>query len=318
MKILILEALLRRLPLNHPSRSKIDGDLIRRKAGYNGERSLDYYMRQLPYHGHYIFQDLRLPLSSNAFFQIDSLLLSNRYFVIYEANHYSGTLTFEEQQMLRTYDCLEEAFPNPVIQVENQQYHFENLIRKYLNITLPSTSFVVITNPSTIIRYDSQYEEIASQKVIRPTVVRQKSELFWQRHQDELITIEEIERLCRLLLKLDTPMKPNVMEEFNVRADEIFTGVLCDICNSFSMIRANGSWRCKKCRNSNKNAHIQDLIDYFLLAGDTITNRQLRQFLRLPSVSVASKLLASLNLPFEGTYKDRVYFLSLETLENWL
>lgn len=318
MKNLVLEALLRRLIPNHPKRSKIKEELIRRKAGYIGERSLDYYKRQFPYLGHYIFQDLRLPLSNNACFQIDSLLLSNRYSIIYDAKHHSGTLVFEEQQMLRTYDSLEEAFPNPIIQAENQQYHLENLIRKYFNITLPSTSFIVITNPSTIIRYDSHYEQIASKRVIRPTVVRQKSDLFWQKHQKELISKSELQRLCQLLLKLDTPLKPNVLEEFNIGADDILTGVRCSICQSFTVSRQYGSWVCKKCRNADKNAHIPALIDYFLLVGDSITNRQIRTFLHLPSISIASKILASLQLPFEGSFKNRVYFLSLDKLEKWL
>ncbi|WP_213020645.1 nuclease-related domain-containing protein [Siminovitchia terrae] len=81
LRILVLEALLRRLPIDHPGRGTIEADLIRRKAGFKGEQSLDYFMRHLPFNGHYIFQDLRLPLSDNIFFQIDSLLLSNRYFI---------------------------------------------------------------------------------------------------------------------------------------------------------------------------------------------------------------------------------------------
>lgn len=318
LRILILEALLRRLPANHPSRSKIEEDLIRRKAGFSGERTLDYYMRQLPYNGHYIFQDLRLPLSNNAFFQIDSLLLSNRYFIIYDAKHYSGTLTFEEEQMLRKYENLEEAFPNPITQVENQQYHMENLIRKYLNITLPNFSFVVITNPSTIIRFDPKYEQIASKKVIRPTVVRQKSEFFWRDKHEPLFLGSDFQKLSHLLLKMDTPLVTDLLKEFKINVSDIIPGVLCHICNSFTIDRANGSWVCKKCRNSDRHAHIHALVDYFLLIGDTITNQQLRQFLRLTSTSVASKLLVSLDLPSKGTYKDRVYFLSLEKLEKLL
>lgn len=318
LRILILEALLRRLPVDHPSRGTIEGDLIRRKAGFKGERSLDYYMRHLPFNGHYIFQDLRLPLSGNAFFQIDSLLLSNRYFIIYEAKHYSGTLTFEEQQMLRTYENLQEAFPNPIVQVENQQYHLGSLIRNHLNITLPNTSFVVITNPSTIIRFDPTYEYVASQKVIRPTVVRQKSELFWREQQQPLFSDYDFQQLSRLLLKLDTPLITDVLGEFNVSEGDIIPGILCEICSTFTMERHNGSWVSVNCGNSDRRAHVQALIDYFLIVEKTITNQQLRQYLRLPSISIASKLLTSLNLPYKGTYKNRVYIFSLEKLEKCL
>lgn len=318
LRILVLEALLRRLPIDHPGRGTIEADLIRRKAGFKGERSPDYFMRHLPFNGHYIFQDLRLPLSDNVFFQIDSLLLSNRYFIIYDDKHYSGTLTFEEQQMLRTYENLQEAFPNPIVQVENQQYHLGSLIRNHLNITLPNTSFVVITNPSTIIRFDPKYEHVASQKVIRPTVVRQKSELFWREQQKPFFSDSDFQQLSRLLLKLDTPLISDALGEFKVSVNDIIPGILCNICSTFTMERKNGSWVCTNCGNPDKRAHIQALIDYFLVVANTITNQQLRQYLRIPSISVASKLLSSLNLPYEGTYRNRVYILSLEKLEKCL
>lgn len=139
-------------------------------------------MAQLPQNGNCIFHDLRLPLSKSAFFQIDSLLLSRCYFTIYDAKHHSGTLTFEEQQMLQTYEGRIESYHNPVAQVENQQYHLTQFIQKHLDITLPSASFVVVTNPSSIIKFDPQYKSLARHKIIRPSVIRQKSESFWKNH----------------------------------------------------------------------------------------------------------------------------------------
>lgn len=315
--ILIMEALLRRLHPNHPSRSRIEEKLRLRRAGYYGELSLDYYLAQLPEKEHYIFHDLRLPLSNNAFFQIDSLLLSNRYFIIYEAKNHSGTLIFEEQQMLQTYEGLTESYPNPVVQVENQQYHLTHFIQKHLNISLPSISFVVVTNPSSIIKFDSRYEHIASQKIIRPSVIRQKSELFWKNYSKPLMGNADLQNISNLLLKLDTPLKPDVLREYQVKKSDIHSGVYCDHCKYLSMVRVFGTWKCRKCGRTDKMAHIQALLDYFLLVGDTITNRQFRRFLQFDSVSAATRMLGSLNLPFNGTFRDRKYELSLEKLRKW-
>lgn len=313
-----MEALLRRIHPNHPSRSKIEDELRFRRSGYHGELQLDYFMAQLPRHGHYILQDLRLPLSNNTFFQIDSLLLSRFYFTNYEAKNHSGTLIFEEQQMLQTYEGSTESYPNPIIQAENQQYHLENLIRKHLNITLPSTSFVVVTNPSSIIKFDSQYEHIANKKVIRPAAIRQKSELFWKNHQEPLLSNADLQKICRILLKLDTPLKVDILKEFHIKKSDIYLGIICANCKCAPMIRAIGTWKCQNCGLSDKMAHAQALIDYFLLFGDTITNRQFRYFLQSDSISVAAKLLASLDLPFKGTFKDRKYYLSLDGLRKWV
>ncbi|MFS0645252.1 nuclease-related domain-containing protein [Siminovitchia sp. 179-K 8D1 HS] len=317
LKILILAALLRRLHPNHPGRSKIGEELRFRRAGYYGELSLDYYIAQLPQKGHYIFHDLRLPLSNNAFFQIDLLLLSNRYFIIYEAKNHSGTLIFEEQQMLQTYEGRTESYPNPVVQVENQQYHLTNFIQNHIRIPLPSSSFVVVTNPSSIIKFDSRYEHIAGQKIIRPSAIRQKSELFWKNNQKPLISNADLQNITRLLLKLDTPLKPDILREYQVKKSDIHSGVYCDHCNCLSMVRAFGTWKCRKCGRADKMAHVQALIDYYLLVGDTITNRQFRNFLQFDSVSAATRLLGSLGFPFNGTFRNRKYELSLEKLRKW-
>ncbi len=314
--ILIMEALLRRIHPNHPSKAQIEEELRFRKAGYRGELSLDYHMSQLPQNEHFILHDLRLPLWNNTFFQIDSLLLSRRYFTNYEAKNHSGTLTFEEHQMLQTYEGRTESYPNPIIQAENQQYHLENLIRKNLDIILPGTSFVVVTNPSSIVKFDPHYEQIASQKVIRVGAIRQNSELFWKKHQEHLISYTDLQKIYQLLIKLDTPSKPDILQEFRIDKCDIHPGVYCDKCKCLSMIRVFGTWKCNRCGFLDKMAHVQALNDYLLLIGNTITNSQLRFFLQFNSITVATKLLGSMNLPFEGTFKDRKYHLSLEALKK--
>ncbi|PWW26167.1 hypothetical protein DFO73_111105 [Cytobacillus oceanisediminis] len=43
IKITYLEALLRRLPYDHPKRSRIEEDLFKRRGGYRGEKALDQF-----------------------------------------------------------------------------------------------------------------------------------------------------------------------------------------------------------------------------------------------------------------------------------
>jgi hypothetical protein len=57
-----------------------------------------------------------------------------------------------------------------------------------------------------------------------------------------------------------------------------------------------------------KTAHIPAIDDYFLLIKPTITNAELRAFLHIDSIRVAGKILSTMNLPFTGKYKDRVYY----------
>lgn len=75
--ILVLEALLRRLPQNHLKRDSILDEWSRRYAGYRGEQNVDRFMRNLQLPSNYfLFHDLRIPLYKDLIFQIDTLLLT--------------------------------------------------------------------------------------------------------------------------------------------------------------------------------------------------------------------------------------------------
>jgi cytochrome c-type biogenesis protein CcmH/NrfG len=58
MKILTLQALLRRLPKDHPRRPQIEKELARRMSGLRGEQSINYELSLLQVKNDYIFQDL--------------------------------------------------------------------------------------------------------------------------------------------------------------------------------------------------------------------------------------------------------------------
>jgi hypothetical protein len=76
--------------------------------------------------------------------------------------------------------------------------------------------------------------------------------------------------------------------------------------------RNKKGWYCPTCKIYHKNAHIDSLRDYVYLFGNTITNRQLRDFLQISSESVAKRLLTSLHAEQIGISKGRKYILSFD------
>ncbi|WP_181347570.1 hypothetical protein [Thalassobacillus sp. CUG 92003] len=56
-----LEALLARLPQTHPRREDVEAMLRNHRAGYYGEKSLDYPLASLDSARYSILHDLRLP-----------------------------------------------------------------------------------------------------------------------------------------------------------------------------------------------------------------------------------------------------------------
>ncbi|WP_280516051.1 MULTISPECIES: nuclease-related domain-containing protein [Bacillaceae] len=83
LRILQMEALLRRLPDYHRKRGEIEADYRNGLLGFNGEKQLDYYFSFLPGKDFRIYNDLRLILHTP--FQIDSLLITPFCAVIYRS-----------------------------------------------------------------------------------------------------------------------------------------------------------------------------------------------------------------------------------------
>lgn len=259
-----------------------------------------------------------MPYAKDAYFQMDNVLFSQGYFLNYDSKNLTGQIYLDEYQMTRRKDDELESFANPIVQVENQQYHLETLIANHTNIILPNTSYVVFTHQNSILKIDPQYVAIAKPKIIRPQQIRQKTFNFANKYSQQLLNDRTFNEIATLLLELHTPEDPDILNEFKISKSDIIPGVYCNHCDAFTVEKVYRSWLCKQCGKRSNDGHIRALIDYYLLIGPTITNSQCRYFLKLGNTSVAYTFLRSLNLPTDGGRKHRTYKLSLDALLNKL
>ncbi|MGC4377355.1 nuclease-related domain-containing protein [Fictibacillus sp. Mic-4] len=312
IKIKKLEALLRRLPKHHPKRSEIEVDLAKSLAGYKGEQSLDYYLSFLPADEYFILHDLRLS-GGNYYFQLDTFIISSSFLLILEVKNLSGTLQFDQifHQLLRTNGEKEEVFPDPVQQVEHQRFQLKKWLENNRFSSIPIEPLVVISNPQAIIKTTSRDSRLLP-PVIRNSSLFKTIHQMKEIHQEEKLSKKDIRKLCRLLLKHDIPNNPDMLERYQISEFELIAGVQCPACDAIPMERKRGKWICSHCFTSSKDAHIRALNDYVLLFQSSITNEQMRSFLKLSSPNVANKLLRQMNIPYSGTTKGRAYSLSFD------
>lgn len=122
IRLMEAQALLYRLPVSHKKYKEVEQDYQKRKAGYAGEKALDYYLTQLPYRDFLVFHDLRLCNGSNCF-QIDVLLVTPHLIIVVEVKNITGTLFFDTNfhQLIRTLDGKRERFQDPIIQVNEHK-----------------------------------------------------------------------------------------------------------------------------------------------------------------------------------------------------
>jgi hypothetical protein len=312
-----LEALNDRLSSEHEKRPKLAYEIAKVTAGYRGEQALDYYLRLLPPNKYEIIHDLRLSNNDSHFFQIDTLLLTPFIILILEIKNIAGTLYFDQplHQMTRTINGKEEGFLDPILQVQKQKVQFKAWLDRHKLPEIPILPLVVNTNPSTILK--STNHHFLSNKVLHAAALENRLEEYEKKYKTEKYTPKDLKRLIRLCLKFHTPQEADILEIFRISESELIRGVKCPSCSNIPMKQKRGMWVCSKCHNSAKDAPILSLNDYCMLISPNISNKQARNFLLINSPSITTKLLSSLNVPFSGTYKNRVYDLSkLQEIEQ--
>ncbi len=308
IRILMEEALLRRLPFDHKKRADIILNLKRTKAGYRGEQNLDYYLTYLPEKDYYIFHDLRLAIQDKKVFQIDTLLLTPHMAVIIESKNFYGHLFFDQhsRQLIRTFEGQEEGFSNPLTQAKRQQIRFEEWLKYHQIKPFPVEFLVAIGYPGTIVKTNPGMHHIF-QKVLHAEHIPDKIDELHRNNPKRHKTPYYMQKLCQLLLQDHTPLYPNVLNQYEIGPKEILQGVQCPKCLNLPILRQHSVWNCPQCHHKSKTTHEQAIHDY-LLFHPTITNQECRDFLQISSRHLANRILISMDLPHKGTGKGRIYY----------
>lgn len=299
------QALRKRIPTHHPKYEAVDEKYRLLISGYNGEKSLDYYLKFFPDKKYTILNGLRLPdYSTNTFFEIDSLIVSPHFILDVDSKNHKGELHFDHrfEQMIQITDQSKKTYPCPLTQL------FENN-----KIAVPPIeSLVVITNPLTRISATDHHPGIKS--IIRAPSLISKMELFEKKNKSVVLENKQIQKLIKLLKKLHTPLDKDILDTFGIMEKELLKGIFCPKCDALSIKRSQRKWCCINCGHTSTTAHIKAIIEYGLLVDRTITNKKLREFLLLPSRNIATNLLRSMGLAHFGNKKGRTYQIPVEDL----
>ncbi|XXM70935.1 nuclease-related domain-containing protein [Lysinibacillus sphaericus] len=309
IKILKLYALLRRILPKHPLRHEIEAELRKLEAGYKGELSLHYHLSFLPEKDYLIIFNLRLAYKT-FFFQIDTLVLHTNFILIAEVKNIAGEIYIDTDfnQMIRTRQETTEVFPDPILQAFKQKERLEDWLITKNHPAIPIEYRVVFTNSQSQIKNTSQ-NQLVMDKLIRSDRLVYEIKKMTAKYPKHVVTPKELTRIANRLIKSHESPDPDVLAQFQISTRDIRPGVHCTQCQSLSMERVHGTWWCPACRIKNKDAHLETLKDYALLVDTTISNKEMRRFTNLNSLSTAARMLSLMDLPSNGTTKNRRYSL---------
>ncbi|WP_171051884.1 nuclease-related domain-containing protein [Alteribacter natronophilus] len=306
-----LEALKRRLSPDHRRFADITQDHYYNKAGWRGEKELDYQLDYLVAAEDYvILQDLRLKGQLGREFQVDTIIIFRSFIVVVEAKNYRGTLYFDQahNQLTQTYENVEKGLPDPIAQVKLQTRHLHFWLAEHGYPPIPIHYFIAISNPRTIIKSSPGYTEAIDRVIHAQQVNRRLSELQLT-FRNSVLSSAELQRIGNDLIAADQPYDRNILEFYKIDRNEILTGVPCRECKFIPMKRVHGSWACKRCGAASMDAHVQALKEFSLIFGERASNRELRWFLQARSPHVVKRLMEKLDADCQGEGKARRFIL---------
>ncbi|MET3699495.1 nuclease-like protein [Bacillus oleivorans] len=307
LEIKALTVLRTRILQGHPQRKNIEDRIATKKAGYYGEKEVDYFTSLLPNEKFNIFQDLRLP-NKNSFFQIDSLLITPNYALLLEVKNIQGQLYFDpvSNQFTRKFNGVESRFTEPILQSRRLKYQLHEWMKLHKMPDMPIEYLFVNSNPTAIFNFPDNKHPFYD-RIIHADYLLEKISEFDRKYKQSVITPKQIQLIRSNLINEHTESKADVLKKFSIDKSDIITGVQCPNCRKIPMERINTAWLCSLCQHQSKVAHIPTLEEYVLLFGPYITNKSLREFLNLKSRYVTKRILISSTQESTGKNKGKVY-----------
>jgi len=231
-----------------------------------------------------------------------------------EIKNIAGSLRFEQnpRQLIRTLPSGQtDAFDCPGIQLEKNVM----LLKEWLvdrGFTIPVYGAIVFARSSTIFENDPPCKVLfpAELPVYLRKIHQPGTEMDWGTFQ----------LLAHELMGSHKDYNPFPMSKtYRIDPSRIRTGLHCKKCLTLGMKKAKKGWICLKCEFVDRHAHREALVDWFMLIGGELTNRECRRFLEIDNAQLATRLLESANLQVKGKNKGRTYSLDLVAYykEKW-
>lgn len=302
-KIIVLEAMKRRVDVSHSKHEYVASLLRRAEIGYRGELKVDRLWNEITVPTEaFLLHSYETRNDIGNLHQMDTLFVCPHFIYVLEIKNVSGYIWYEEEkhQFLREKLNGEvESFQSPFDQVQRHSELIERIVER-LGLSLPVHRAVVIAESSTVI--GPVPNEIP---IFHAIGLRAEVKKLLLKYSNFSLSGAHYELLGNQLLSLHRP--GTYVPKFEV--PPLRKGAICE-CGR-GMKYNFGKFLCN-CGKKSKEPLYQGLHDYRVLFNEWITNRQLREFFFIEGQQTASKLLQRMNFRTRGTTKNRSYLIPEE------
>ena len=294
-----LEALLARIHPNHPQFTKLEQELKRQQAGDFGEKYIMNELQTLPNNVR-LLHNVVLP--TVLAIQIDILIITPNGIILLEVKNIKGNVLLKNnpRQLIRTSETGEiTIFTHPEIQLEQYMQGMKYFLQQH-NISIPVYGAIVFPFNNVQIQREGEGLPILTAKDL-PMYIHTLP------HQTNSICVQTIASKIMKNIKIKTPFP--LCRYYNFDIHSLEPGIRCEKCRQYSIVRQKRTWLCNNCQHTCGRAHKLALREYYMLIGNTITNQQCRQFLKIDNADLAKRILKETCPTRSGSTKNRIYKL---------
>lgn len=315
-EVLTFQALDQRIAEHHLEKERVQRDLKVKIAEVSGEKEIEYTLGFLDEKRYLILHNLRLP-DQNGHFQIDTLLLSEYFYLVIDAKNWLGTVIFGSNGQVTRIDLngKEKGFKNPASQTKTQSFRLHQWMKNHKLPNMFIENLAVISFPKTIIKPSSPNITIPYEVIHNSDLVFRIKELE-RKHKKSMVPMNQLMGIANILIKAHEPLERDIYTTYQISSNDLIKGVYCPKCQAIPMMRHKRKWYCRRCKTYSEDAHISALNDYFLLIGDRVSNREVREFLRVESPDVVKRIMKKTGYRVVGNNKGRKYILKLRLGER--
>ena len=300
--ILGLQALIMRLHPTHPQFERLQKELKIKEAGDFGER---YIMQELQkfstLYDFHVLHNVILPTVLPM--QIDILVITPNGVILLEIKNIRGQVRFKNnpRQLIRTTEKGDTAvFTHPEVQLEQYILAMQQFFDAH-HISMPIYGAIVFPFNNVTIHREGEGLPILMAKEL-PLYFHKLSVGRYQQ------SVNDITHMILSHIRDRAPFP--LCEYYDIEVANLQKGIYCENCGQYGMQKLKRGWICTRCQYVCPHAHVRALRDYYMLVGDTITNKDCRYFLNIDSQDVAKRILQKSCVTRSGSGKYTQYNLS--------
>lgn len=291
-----------RLPKDHEKKTVIYSKMVSASVGISGEKKVERIFDKYNFPFKYsVLHDVNL--SSNGKFQIDTLFLCQYFILILECKNIVGELSFEKNPLClnRKLDNRKmDTFESPEVQVDRNKFLLKEWLSKR-GIKIPVTGVIVLSNMKSKVVKPPNYTDVIYASTI-PVYLRNMN------REKEYLSVLQMNDLAKTIVESHQTYIPFPMcRNWGIDTSDLITGVKCEKCLRFGMVKKNSGWLCLVCGHLDRLGHVTAVREWFALVDDRISNKQCRRFLQIESSQLASRILNSICLSRELKAKNTIY-----------